>query len=296
MSDNDTPNGKKDPDLTGFNLEQDGEDTSLVTEELEIQDLPLSEDSVLESPDFEPRVVESANLESGGNKYPDRESTESDALDKGEAVLNSDSPSRTLDFLELIYGVLVQPRETFKYVGQKPPIVQALAFLFIGILVNFLVNAGELRTLPAEAGLPSSFAAALMPLFLVGLVAALLAWFINAATVTLISQLFGGAGNGPGLLAAFSFATLPFLIAGILQYLIGIIVPGPFLVSIIGSAGLIWFIYLNIVALQTIEHLSRGRAMLVYFAVPLSIMVSVIVFAVAMISVFAPLIGTFPLQ
>lgn len=291
MSDKEIPNGKKDLDYPEFNLEQDGKETSLVTGDPDIEDLSLSEDSAPDSPDLKPRDIASPNI-----GFPDLDSTDKDPLDKGEAVLNSDPPSRTLDFLELIYGVLVQPLETFKYMAEKPPIVQALAFLFIGILVNFLVNAGELRSLPAEAGLPSGFAVALMPLFLVGLVAALLAWFINAATVTLISQLFGGAGNGPGLLSAFSFATLPFLIAGILQYLIGIIVPGPFLVSIIGSAGLIWFIYLNIVALQTIEHLSRGRAMLVYFAVPLSIMVSVIVFAVVMIAVFAPFISTLPLR
>lgn len=270
MLDKDTPNGKRDQD----NLEPNLSQMSSGTEEPQENGngmLPSAPEQELD-----------VRLEFDSEQEPSGDSNR--------------PPKRSLDFLELIYGVMVQPGETFSYMAEARPLIQSLAFLFTAVIVNFIVNLGNLNSLPAELPVPINLSGILLPLFLIGLLSALIFWFIQTGTINLVSQLFGGVGNGLGLLCAFAFTTLPFMIVGILESLIRLFSSAVFLTGAIGLAGFIWFIVLNVLALEEIEHLSRGRAILVYFAVPLSIIVSVFIFIIVMIGVFAPVIPQLPLM
>jgi len=203
---------------------------------------------------------------------------------------------KPLSFLEIVYGVLTQPQDTFTYLASARPVMQAAGFLLIITLFKFVAGLKELKALEIGAELPVGGSALLLPLFLLGVIAAFLAWFLNAATISLVSQLFGGKGNGLGLLCGFSFAMVPVLITGIAESLFQFLPLESFFVGLISLAGFIWVIYLDIIAVGKIEQLSTKRAVLVYFAVPLSIIVSVLVLVGVALAVFAPWLSQLPLQ
>ena len=203
---------------------------------------------------------------------------------------NSHAPKH-LDFLEIIYGVLVQPGDTFKYLASARPVLQALGFIAVVSLLNFAIGFSNIKSLAADLDLPVSISSLVAPLLLFGLLAAIAGWFLNTAALSLFAQLFGGIGNGPGLLAAFSFAMLPMLITGIFDFGVRLFGLGGFGGEMASLAGFVWVVVLQIIALIEVEQLSTRRAILVYFAVPLSIMVSVLVFVGFGLAFFVPLMG-----
>lgn len=207
-----------------------------------------------------------------------------------------DAPHQPLSFLEIVYGVLTHPAETFTYLALARPIKQAAGFLVIITLCNFVAGLQDIRALEFGAELPIEGSAFLVPLFLLGLLGAFLAWFLNTAAISLVSQLFGGRGNGLGLLCGFSFAMVPVLITGIIEFVVQFFPFKPFFMGLISLAGVIWLISLDIIALGQIEQLSTKRAILVYFAVPMSIIVSVLVLVGVAMAVLAPWLSQLPLQ
>lgn len=201
-----------------------------------------------------------------------------------------------LSFLEIIYGVFAQPRDTFRYLAYARPIKEAVGFLLIIILFNFVTSLPDYRAAAIGADLPIDISAFIVPLFLIGLVVAFIAWFLNAATVNLVSQLVGGKGNGLGLLCGFSFAMAPVLITGILGSVMQLLPFRSLFTVPISMTGVVWVFILDIIALGEIEQLAAKKSILVYFAVPLSIMVSVLVVAGMAFAAFAPWLSQLPLQ
>lgn len=214
-------------------------------------------------------------------------------------LFQKDTPedtSRPLTFLEIIYGILFQPRETFRYLAGVRPLWQAAVFLAFAALFHGLIDLRGVRALEIKAGFPADTSVYLVPLLVLGLMGAFLTWFFGTSAIGLVSQLFGGAGNGPGLLCAFSFALLPGLITGIVEFGTGFLPLSQVFAGIVELVGVIWLISLQVIALAEIEGLSTGRAILVYFAVPLSIMVSVSVLVGAAFAVLAPYLSQLPLS
>lgn len=201
-----------------------------------------------------------------------------------------------LSFLEIVYGVFTQPRDTFRYLAHARPLKEAVGFLLIITLFNFVAGLPDYRAAAMGTDLPIDTSAFIVPLFLIGLVVAFIAWFLNAATVNLVSQLVGGKGNGLGLLCGFSFAMAPVLITGILSSAIQLLPFRSLFTVLISLAGVVWVLILDIIALGEIEQLSTKRSILVYFAVPLSIMVSVLVVVGVAFAALAPWLSQLPLQ
>lgn len=196
-----------------------------------------------------------------------------------------------LSFLEIIYGVMAQPRDTFTYLSGARPLLKALFFVLLATLFDVMVGLGDLDSLETGMGLPVNLSAFLAPLVFVGLIGAFIVWFLNTAAVGLVSQLFGGAGNGTGLFCAFSFGMLPTLITAIAGFGIRLAGLGTFISGAVGFGGFIWAMVLNIMALKEVEQLPTGKAILVYFAVPLSIIVSVLLFMAFTVALLAPWIN-----
>ena len=201
-----------------------------------------------------------------------------------------------LSFLEIVYGVLAQPRDTFRYLSHSRPLKEAVVFLLVITLFNFVAGLPDLRAAAIRSSLPVGTSEFLVPLFFMGLVAAFLTWLLKAATVGLVSQLVGGKGNGVGLLCAFSFAMAPVLVTGILGSVIQLLPLRAFFTGLISLAGAVWMFILDIIAVGQIEHLSTKRAVLVYFAVPLSIIVSVLIIVGLALVTLAPWLSQLPLQ
>lgn len=201
---------------------------------------------------------------------------------------DSQSP---MGFLEIIYGVIAEPKVTFRYLGSARPLLQAVALMIIVTLFDVVTGAGELRELPQAMNISADLSGLLVPLAVLALIFAVIGWFVNAATIGLFSQLLGGAGNGIGLLSAYAFASLPMLLTSILGFGINVLGLGGFLAGLANVAGVIWTFVLQIWAVREIEGLSLGRSILAYFAFPLAILVLVIILVVFAVVALGPFIG-----
>ena len=198
-------------------------------------------------------------------------------------------------FLDLIYGTLTQPVDTFSYLADARPVFQSLIFVLLVTLFNYSVGFREMNTFDAGLLLGVDVSALLGPFFLLGLLITLMAWFFTTAVVNLISQMFGGAGNGPGLLAAFGFAMLPMLITSIFDFGITFLNLGAFIGGLVSLAGFIWTAVLHVLAVREVEQLSLGRAVAAYFIFPLSIIAILILLIVITIAVMGPLFNQLPI-
>jgi hypothetical protein len=198
-------------------------------------------------------------------------------------------------FLDLIYGTLAQPRDTFRYLADARPVFQSVIFVLLVTLFNYSVGFREMNTFDAGLSLGVDVSALLGPFFVLGLVITLMAWFFTTAVVNLISQMFGGVGNGPGLLAAFGFAMLPILITSIFDFGITFLGLGAFIGGLVSLAGFIWTAVLHVLAVREVEQLSLGRAVAAYFIFPLSIIAILILLIVITIAVMGPLFNQLPI-
>lgn len=218
----------------------------------------------------------------------------------GSTAISGDQEPKpvSMSFLEIIYGVLAEPKATFRYLGTAKPFLKAAVFVILLALFNFLLGAGELSKQLKEAGSSLPFGGVDMSGF-VGIFAvmavfySLMGWFTFSAIVSLFAQLWGGKGNGKGLLSAFAFGFLPMMISAILEFGGNAIGLGAFFKVLVSLAGLIWMIVLQIWAVREIEELSLGRSCLAYFAFPVIIIVVLIVFFVLFIASFGPLLQQF---
>lgn len=221
---------------------------------------------------------------------PESENQEGYAQDPGEPESNP----QHLSFLDIVYGIIAQPRDTFQYLGRVRPVLAATGFVVILTMFNFLLGLSDLNSINAGFNLQANFSAYLIPMFIIGFLFAIIAWFLNTAAVSLAAQLLGGVGNGPGLLAAFSFALLPMLITAIADFGVKLLGLGSLVAGLINLAGFIWLVTLQIIAVSEIEELSTSRSIVVYFCVPLSIMVSIGVTLGLLVAIMAPWLNQLP--
>jgi len=221
--------------------------------------------------------------------YEETKSSESPELSVGETGGGDD-----MGFLETVYGVLFEPRTTFKFLGGKKPLTWAL-IVFCGVfLFNYLVGFGSGAYGANTPGVDKLLSNFTVLFFFVGLAVALAAWFINTAIINLVVQFFGGVGNGIGLLICFGYSQLPLVIVTIATFIFRYVGMGNVVTGLVELAGFIWMVVLQVIAVSEVEDVSTGRAVLIYL-IPAVVVIGVLVLlGVMLVAVTAPLLSDFP--
>lgn len=169
-------------------------------------------------------------------------------------------------FLENLYDVIFQPATAMRQIAAGRLAGQGLA----AFLVSVLIPAGAAYFVLQAMGLAKVF-----PLILLlHIVGRLVVWFIGAAVLQLIAELYGGKGTALGLFAAIGFAHLPWIFA-VPLWVLAILLPAglavmTFAVSIVIVIS--WMLVLIVLAIKGSSGLSTARAVLV-LATPLLTMV-----------------------
>ena len=206
-----------------------------------------------------------------GKDAPVREGETVDGFEEKHEDFCADTPPdhpEPFSFFDAVYGVFFSPRETFRKIGEKRPVLTSAVLVCALSVINFLAGIGGMKssvfhghhTPPFEA-----LEAGVAVMAVLVAVVSLFVWFLFSASISLFSQMLGGAGNGLGLLSVLSFAQVPELILVPFRFLLQRFSSGWILMAPVGLAGFIWVLVLNIMAVKEVEGLSTGRAVLAYF-------------------------------
>lgn len=264
----------------------------LVNRELTGEDTFLSG----QQENFEGRPIEQSYSETENNK---EHASNGFSGEDGSGTVPGDGGTKAMGFLEIIYGMIVEPKATLRYLSTARTFLPALAFVVILALFNAFVGIGEMKEMPELARLPVDISNFAGPITLLAVFLALIGWFVDVAAVSLFAQLLGGAGNGRALLSGYAFASIPMLIAAILDFLLNALGLGGFFSGLVSLAGFIWTLVLQVWAVREIEQVSLGRAILAYCAFPLIILFMILTLIVFVIIALAPVMDqltSFPVR
>lgn len=202
-------------------------------------------------------------------------------------------------FLELVYGVLFEPRGAMARVAARPPTgAAALVVLILSLVgtVMFYVTikqvlygySGQGWFSPAAVLLP---AAAILSLFF-----GFFKWFLYSAVLHLMADLLGGRGSARAVFAVVGLSGLPAVFLVPLQLLAVLFLPRSSAVEIIlilaSLAVAVWTLGLTVIGTKAAHGLSTGRTLLAALS-PLLILVAVVL--VALVSL-ALLLAAMPAQ
>lgn len=196
--------------------------------------------------------------------------------------------------LELIYGIIVEPKETLIKTSKEKPVTQAfIIYLVATIFTSMLIYGLELRNLQLETtldwgvefgdflvkNLPSMFK--VFTLFSVILGAVFL--FIQAAVYSLMGEFLGGTGNGRGLFASLALTAIPGLVVEVITTAL-ILIGLPELFSIIGSlVAVIWILILHLMAIRENLLLTTGKAIFILLLPLIVLLGSVLTFLIGIL-------------
>ncbi len=208
-----------------------------------------------------------------------------------------EEPPVNKNLLEMIYGVLFDPVETFRGVAASPPIGRVLLIFSVvsvlaavmGYYLSSRVFRGELYS---DAGPLAGMVDAMIPLMVFGgLLIAFVKWITYSGLLHLVAEMFGGPGRALGVLAVTGLATLPVILLmpfDLLVVLAGWQAPlATIITGLFGLVSLVWGFVLVVLGLREVHGFSTGRAMAVALAPPLAIIVLLFIFVLGMIGIFA---------
>jgi len=110
----------------------------------------------------------------------------------------------------------------------------------------------------------------------------------------LISQFFGGNGNGIGLFAALAFAELPLAVSGIFVSAVYILGLKSFAAQFFQLLGGIWTVVLQVLAVSEVQEISLGRAVLVCLIPLAAIFCAVLLLMGILLYALSPLLHNLP--
>jgi hypothetical protein len=166
-----------------------------------------------------------------------------------------------LNFVEILYGTVISPKETFARIAKHPPLFYSILTVVLIYLFSWLLSLSELqnanvdlaRQMTGEFGqeipfelLGNMFAV----LGVIGLIIILLIWFTTSGTVNLLSVLFSGHGNAKGIFVCYGFSFIPMLFSEALRTLAALFRLPDLFNLLITLATLIWVIYLQTTAIK----------------------------------------------
>lgn len=206
-------------------------------------------------------------------------------------------------FLELIYGVLFDPVDTFRRVADSPPLGRiALIFAVVNILVAVMgyytssrVYFGDMDHL---IGPVARMTEAIIPLLAVGgLLYQFVKWVVFSGLLHLVAELYGGRGRVTGVLAVTGLAGLPsilFIPVQLLVLITGWDGPAATWVTVMsGLAAFVWGVALVVLGLREVHRLSTWRSLAAVLTPAAALIIIVILLIIGMAGVFAAMVPMF---
>ncbi|MDL2280392.1 YIP1 family protein [Selenomonadales bacterium OttesenSCG-928-I06] len=163
------------------------------------------------------------------------------------------------DFLETIYDVLFKPNQAMHVIAQTQKIKQALLLFFFSSLMPPWAAYIVLKDVLGASFFTIAF------FIQIGLY--LICWFLFAAVLGAIAELYGGRGSIISLFATLGFASLPRIVITPFWVCISFM-SEPFKSVFTSAAGfvvLLWMLFLYIEALKASYKLSTSTAILTLF-------------------------------
>jgi len=199
--------------------------------------------------------------------------------DGGSAADGDDPPG----FLELVYGVLFEPRTTMARIAARPPVPAALLIVTILSLVGATMTVLALGPilngdyfLPGPRLFSPSPAALAMTAFF-ALLWGYIKWFGISAVLHLVAELLGGRGTARAVFAAVGLSGLPSLFLVPFQFMAVFFSAGSAVFEILlllaGLCALLWSFVLVVIGVKKVHRLSAGRALLTALAPFLAVLV-----------------------
>ncbi|MGE5370479.1 MAG: YIP1 family protein [Solirubrobacterales bacterium] len=191
-----------------------------------------------------------------------------------------------MSLIDLIYGTLLEPVETFRQIGSeaKKPIrgaVLLVSFLFLfGLTIQIggwngaaLKELGGAFSLSPGGGFYAFYT-------LIGLPLALVMWGIYTAICALLGNLLTGRSNPAGLLCGLAFAQLPMVFAPMMKFIgYGF---GLNAVALFGQvAVVIWVCVLQIIAIRESLGIETAPAISVWIIPPVVLIGGLVLLIVA---------------
>ncbi|MBI4734007.1 MAG: YIP1 family protein [Rubrobacteridae bacterium] len=207
----------------------------------------------------------------------------STATDETETVLEKQT------LFDLLYGVLVKPSSTFKYISAKKPwVTGALLYLlstWIGMVAGLPAQRDSFRAFDSGNLTESS----IVIIVIIALILVLpffleFGLFIMGGIYHLLAKLLKGEGSYKGIIASLGFASSPQVLLTPLSLLF--FVEGPIgkiiamgITFSLSFAFSIWVLILNILAVRENYKLSTARAIAVcLIPIVAAIIISIVVF------------------
>jgi len=181
-----------------------------------------------------------------------------------------------LTFVELCYGILFQPRETFNRMVDKPPVFYGFLILIgvtilqniVEVIVGVPSSLAQMNQMPG--GIPREMQAVFdvltQPGFAIlagvlGLIFGVFWWFVNSAVLHLLAELFGGKGRGMGVMAVTGASLLPGILLIPVQVLIYALDGPRWVVTLLAVIMAVYtYIILPVMGIARVHRFGTGRA------------------------------------
>jgi hypothetical protein len=193
---------------------------------------------------------------------------------------------------ELLYGVIVKPVETLRYVAEHKPIWAAIliyiAVAWIGAIASIPGSLNSFEQIPTMGALPPLFNPRSILIFTVAgaPVFSLITLFITAGILHLVALLLKGEGDYPGLVSTVGFASFPMIIAtpfGLLDFVTGF---GTSIYSLISLPFTLWTVVLTVIGIRENYRFSTARAIWTFVIPILVVFLLVALLVVGLVALF----------
>lgn len=214
------------------------------------------------------------------------------------AVYCREAPSEAVQqmgFLELIYGILFDPADTFKKVAEAPPIgLSILIFSLVNITAIFMsfLTFFHLLNKSLPVGRANLTAIILLVVFF-GLLAKFCNWLLSTSVFHLLAELLGGRGSVKGLLAIVGLSYLPFIFLAPVELLLliwGLNSVVIVLVIILNLLIFVWWLALMVLGVRQEYCFSAGSALAAVF-LPISPFILILLLPAFLITIVAFLLS-----
>lgn len=158
---------------------------------------------------------------------------------------------------DVLYDVIFEPRLAMKNIGIQKNVGQALLVTLASVVIPLWAFYFEIRD--------SSMATMMYMMMGFKIIGSIFVWAIGAAIWNLIAELLGGKGSAAGLFAALGFAHIPRMFIIPLWALIAVL-PASSKTGLMTVAILIilcWSLFLDVLAIKEVHHISTAKAVIV---------------------------------
>ncbi len=192
-------------------------------------------------------------------------------LTKQKDNINHDSQDKS-GILDILYGILFEPGQTFACLAQKTPFVSiVIIFLALNLaeaitsLYTTPVYIDRISSWPGIAG-TSANQAMLSFMAVVGFLFSVIKWFFMAGLLHLLAELHGGNGTAKSVWVVYGVAGIPAVFLIPLQIGTSLLNTGglyDFIAGLLTLGLYAWCVILLIIGLREVHHITTGRATLI---------------------------------